>query len=205
MHGRRRAQSGHSLLYLLVWVLAVAVLWWQRDALLSRIGTALDVGEAPSKADAALVLAGGWQGERVLKAGELVRQGYVPYVLLSGPHDYYEQPECNYAIPYAVQHGLPAAYFQCAEIAGGGSRTEVAALVGELGRRGVKRVLVVSVDTHMRRLRSLFKEMAPPTLEIHLVSAPSRAYELKQWHKSREGRKAVLLEWVKVVTSWFGV
>ena len=135
---RRQRESGHALLQVLIWIAAVGILWWQRDALLGRIGTALDVSQAPQKADVALVLAGGWQGERVLKAGELVRAGYVPYVLLSGPHDYYEQPECNYAIPYAVAHGLPASYFQCAEVAGGGSKLEVAALLKELERRQVK-------------------------------------------------------------------
>ena len=37
------------------------------------------------KADAVLVLAGDWNGDRILKGGELVKQGYAPVVLVSGP------------------------------------------------------------------------------------------------------------------------
>ncbi|MBI4889363.1 MAG: YdcF family protein [Acidobacteria bacterium] len=205
MKSARRLSRGFTFLPLILFVAFIVILWWQRHAILAPAGTWLDIAEPPRKADVALVLAGGWQGERVLYAGELVRQGYVPYVLLSGPMSYYEQPECNYAIPFAVQHGLPAAYFQCVPNASHSTEEEAAAMLPELQRRGVKRVLIVSVRTHMRRARAIFSRIPHDGVELFYVSAENRAYRLQDWYKTREGRKAVLLEWLKLATSSLGV
>lgn len=205
MRAARGGRRGFALLPVLLVLAVLAILWWQRARLLSPIGTFLDNGEAPQKADVALVLAGGWKGERVLKAGELVRQGYVPYILLSGPTSYYGQPECNYAIPFAVQNGLKAEWFQCAPNRAASTEEEARAMVAELGRRGVKKCLVVSVRTHMRRARILFNEMKPEGLELHFISAEDRNYSLEDWYKTREGRKSVLLEWLKLATTPLGL
>lgn len=200
-----RGRRGFALLPVLLVAAVLAILWWQRYRLLSPIGTFLDNSEAPQKADAALVLAGGWKGERVLKAGELVQQGYVPYILLSGPASYYDQPECNYAIPFAVQHGLKAEWFQCAPNHAKSTEEEARVMVGELERRGVRKCLVVSVRTHMRRARILFNEVKPAGMELHFVAAEDRSYRLEEWYRTREGKKNVLLEWLKLVTTPLGL
>lgn len=201
----RTSRRGFALLPILIAVAVLAILWWQRHRLISPLGTLLDNGGAPVKAEAALVLAGGWHGERVLRAGELVRQGYAPYVLLSGPDSYYEQPECDYAIPYAVKHGYPREIFQCAPNQARSTEEEARALVGELQRRGVRSCLVVSVRTHMRRARILFRRVQPPGLELHFVAAEDREYRLEDWYRSRQGKKAVLLEWLKLSTMTLGL
>lgn len=205
MSAGRGGRRGFALLPLLLVAVVLAILWWQRHRLLSPIGTFLDNGEAPRKADVALVLAGGWQGERVLKAGELVREGYVPYVLLSGPSSYYEQPECNYEIPFAVQRGLKAEWFQCAPNRATSTEEEARAMIAELERRGVKKCLVVSVRTHMRRARMLFNEVKPAGMELHFVAAADRSYRLEDWYRTRQGKKAVLLEWLKLATTPLGL
>lgn len=205
MSGAQRGRRGFALLPVLLAVAVLSLLWWQRHRLLSPIGTFLDNGEAPQKADVALVLAGGWRGERVLKAGELVREGYVPYALLSGPMAYYEQPECNYAIPFAVQHGLKAEWFQCAPNRATSTEEEAQVMLAELERRGVKKCVVVSVRTHMRRARILFNEIKPAGLELHFVAAEDRTYRLEDWYKTREGKKNVLLEWLKLATTPLGL
>jgi uncharacterized SAM-binding protein YcdF (DUF218 family) len=68
----------------------------------------------------------------------------------------------------------------------------------------MKSVLVVSCDTHMRRA-SRFWRKAAPDLDITFVAAPSPNFDLKRWWVTREGRKAVMLEWQKMVTSFFGI
>jgi uncharacterized SAM-binding protein YcdF (DUF218 family) len=196
---------GFALAPFLVLLAAVGLVWWQGARILSLAGTFLDNGEAPQKAEAALVLAGGWQGERVLRAGELKKQGYVAYVLLSGPRSYYEQPECDYAIPFAVKHGYSAEWFQCAPNESKSTEEEARAMVEELKRRGVKKCLVVSVRTHMRRARIMFKGVAPEGLEMHFVAADDREYRLEEWYRTRQGKKAVLLEWLKLATTPLGL
>ena len=56
----------------------------------------------------------GRAGRRLLRAiawcapAELVKQGYVPKVLVSGPDMLYGFYECDLAIPFAVKRGYPA-------------------------------------------------------------------------------------------------
>ncbi len=205
MKPARRLRRGFAFLPILLILAVLAILWWQRHLILAPAGTLLDVGEPPQKADVALVLAGGWKGERVLYAGELVRQGYVPYALLSGPSFFYEQPECSYSIPYAEKHGFPVAYFQCAPNNARSTGEEAAAMLPELQRRGVRKVLIVSVRTHTRRARAIYSRLPHDGIEFLYASAEDPSFRLREWYKTREGKKAVLLEWLKLITSTLGV
>jgi uncharacterized SAM-binding protein YcdF (DUF218 family) len=78
-------------------------------------------------------------------------------------------------------------------------------MVPELQRRGVRKCLVVSVRTHMRRARILFNRVRPPGLELHFVAAEDREFRLEDWYKTREGKKTVLLEWLKLATTPLGL
>lgn len=204
MDVRPPSKSGFALLPILAAVVVAAGLWLAREAILSRVGTFLDIGGPPQKAEAALVLAGGWSGERVLKAGELVREGYVPFAILDGTQSYYEVPECEAAIQFAVKRGFSAGSFRCLLTRGHSTQEEAVDAVRELRRLGVKKVLLVSVNTHLRRARRIFSQQAPE-LETHYVGAENPSFKLAEWYKSREGRKAVFLEMLKVVTGPFGV
>ena len=201
-----RRRGGFAYVPILIFLAILTLLWWQRAAVLAPIGTSLNVGEAPSKADVVVVLAGGWQGGgRILKAGELVRAGFAPYALMSGPTSYYEQPECSYAIPFATQHGFPPEYFQCAPNKASNTEDEAEALIAELRRRGVKKFLLVSVNTHLRRTRGIYNRLVEPDLEVRFIASDSAGFRLDQWWRDREGRKAVFLEWTKVISSQFGI
>ena len=206
MRSRFRPQRGVAYIQILIVVAALGLLWWQRELVLAPLGTFLDVGEPPRQADVIVVLAGGWDdGGRILKAGELVRAGFVPYALISGPSSYYKQPECNYAIPFAVQNGFPPGYFQCAPNNSFSTEEEAVALLAELQRRGVKSFLLVSVDYHLRRARGIYRRLLPAGMEVHFVGSESNNYRLAEWWKAREGRKAVFFEWTKLISSQFGI
>jgi uncharacterized SAM-binding protein YcdF (DUF218 family) len=198
---RRR---GIALLPVFVLLASIGLLWWQSHNILAAAGNFLDVGEAPQKADAAIVLAGGWTGERVLRAGQLVRQGVVPYALLSSSATYYGLTECECESTYAVRNGYSPEMFQCLLVKASSTRQEAQQMVAELRRRGIKKCLIVSVDTHLRRSRRIFKQAAPE-IEFHMISASSPNYRLSTWYQEREGRKAVFLEWTKVITDLFGI
>ena len=206
MEAPARRRGGLAYFPILIFLAILTLLWWQRAAVLAPIGTSLNVGEAPSKAEVVVVLAGGWEGGgRILKAGELVRTGFAPYALMSGPTSYYEQSECSYAIPFATQRGFPREYFQCAPNKASNTEDEAVALIAELRRRGVKKFLLVSVNTHLRRARGIYNRLVQPDLEVHFIASDSPGFRLDQWWKDREGRKAVFLEWTKVITSQFGI
>ena len=94
-------------------VLAVAIIlgFIFHNAVLAGLGSYLVKADPPEKADIALVLAGDGEGNRILKAAQLARQGYVSKILVSGPSGMYGLHECDLAIPFAVKAGYPESYF----------------------------------------------------------------------------------------------
>ncbi|MGQ9918108.1 MAG: YdcF family protein [Bryobacteraceae bacterium] len=190
-----------AVLWPLLALLCLAVLvWFLWEPALRQAGLFLDAGAAPRRSDAILVLAGGWTGERMLKAGELIRAGYAPKAYVSGPGAYYGSNECELAIPFAAARGFPAGWFECLPNDARSTRDEARILLPELERRGVKTLLIVSVRTHLRRARWLFEKHRPADMRIHYTGADHPAFRLEQWYKYREGRKAVVLEWIKILS-----
>lgn len=200
----RSRQRGFALIPLLLLIVIIVVLWTNRHRMLSSVGTVLDAGEAPQRGDAALVLAGGWTGERVLKAAEVAKQGLVPYVLFSSPSDYYETQECQFEIGLARKHGYTAQQFECAPTQGRSTQEEAVSMVAELRRRRLHTILLVTSDYHTRRSAGIYRRIAPE-LQFIVVSAPSPRFHLDRWYENREGQKTVFYEWTKLVTSPFGI
>ncbi|MCL4795550.1 MAG: YdcF family protein [Bryobacteraceae bacterium] len=198
MHRRR----GTLFLLVVVVALGAGIVFW-RPAL-RWLAEYPDIGQPPVKAEAVLVLAGGWQGERILRAGELVRAGYAPYALVSSPTGWYGLPECEAAKGFAVKRGFPEEYFVCVPIQATSTREEAARIVPALRERKLRRVLLVTVSTHLRRAAALFREAAPE-VEFTPVSAQPLHYESAQWWTTREGRKAIFMEWLKLITGPFGI
>ncbi len=200
-HAGRR---GVALIPVLALLAMVALLWVFHEPLLSSAGTFLDNGEQPHQAEAIVVVAGGWRGERILAAAGLKERGFAPLVVVSGAVTLYGQRECPMAIDFIHRMGRSTEGYICAESQANSSKEEADVVVDFLRHRGLKRVLVVSCDTHMRRASRLWRKRAPG-LDLTFVSAASPNFDLKRWYKTREGQKAVVLEWTKVISSYFGI
>lgn len=158
----------------------------------------------PKKADIAVVLAGDERGKRILEAAQLVREGYVPRVLVSGPSGFYGFHECDLAIPFAVKRGFPESYFEHAENDARGTLEEARMIAPELRKRAVKSYILVTSDFHTRRAGWMFrKEM--PDMQVYVVASPNAEWDLRNWWQNREGQKAILSEWTKTITSPFGI
>jgi uncharacterized SAM-binding protein YcdF (DUF218 family) len=171
---------------------------------LGAMGSYLVRGEEPFRADIAVVLGGDGYGNRIVKAAQLVRQGYVPLVLVSGPPGFYDVHENDLAIPFAVRRGYPESWFVPLPVRGRSTSEEAAELLTELSRRQVRRFIVVTSDYHTRRAGRIFHSMAPQA-EFRIVAAPDEFFTAHGWWKTREGRKQFAFEWLKTVSSWFGV
>jgi uncharacterized SAM-binding protein YcdF (DUF218 family) len=166
-------------------------------------GSALCVSDPPVKADAAVVLAGDFTGERVRKAAALAKAGYVPKVLVSGPNTLFGKSWCGVIIPYAVSQGYQRDMFDCIANNALSTRTEARAIFPELKKRHIHSFILVTSDTHTRRAAFVFRQEGE--VPFHTVSAPSEDFRLATWWKSREGRKAVFLEWVKSFNERIGL
>lgn len=164
----------------------------------------MEQSEAPKKADVVLVLAGGTNGDRILKGGQLVRDGYAPVALFSGARTNYDTLECDWAIPFAVRHGYPAAMYACVPHEGRSTREEAQFLVAELRRRQAKRVLLVTSDFHTKRAGWLYRQTAPD-IEFVVIGSPTGTMKLERWWETREGRKTWFMESVKSVSERLGL
>lgn len=177
--------------------------WW-----LPAFGWALVREDGPVKAEIAVVLGGDFYGHRILRAGDLVRQGYVPIALISGPPAVYGLHECDLAIPFAVRHGYPAEYFLPFRANVLSTRDEARAILPILRDRNVHRMLLVTSDYHSARAMHTFESVARSLgggIEIRSVTAPDEFFRPGSWWKSRQSQKVVFDEWTKTVAFDIGL
>jgi uncharacterized SAM-binding protein YcdF (DUF218 family) len=185
-------------------VLLVGVaLWTQRAAILGWFGTVLVENEAPPKCDAVLVLAGGGQGERILKGLELLRQGAAPLALVTDAMPIYEQSECRLAVEMALRRGGKPEWFECVAPGVRSTKEEAAAIAKKMRERGMRSAIVVTTEFHTRRAARIFRAAAPE-IRFYPVAAASIDFRIERWYESREGRKTIFLEWTKAITGMFG-
>jgi uncharacterized SAM-binding protein YcdF (DUF218 family) len=185
-------------------LLAIAAIYLTHSQWMSALGGYLVKTDAPARAEIAVVLAGDGYGKRVLKAADLVRQGFTTKVLVSGPGGIYGHNEAELAIAFAVRHGNPESWFLPFPAAINSTREEAQAIAGELRRLGARRVILVTSNYHTRRAGRLFRAAAPE-LEFRVVAAEDEFFRPGDWWKSREAQERFVLEWMKTISGWWGI
>jgi uncharacterized SAM-binding protein YcdF (DUF218 family) len=158
------------------------------NTILAGLGSYLIKSDPPQKADIALVLAGDGEGYRILKAAQLVRQGYIPDVLVSGPSGMYGQYECDLHFENEARS----------------TQEEARDATARLRQLGMHKVLVVTSDYHTRRAGKIFRTAAPD-LQFVVVAAPDRYFTADGWWHNRQGKKIAFNEWIKTLTEPFGI
>ena len=192
----------------IVFLLLAGLVFLTRSWWLPGIGWGLVLDQGPEKADLAVVLGGDLWGLRISKAGDLVRQGYVPEVLVSGPPGFYDQHECEPEIAFAVRRGYPAAWFIPFPDEARSTKDEAAMLLPELRRRQVRRVLLVTSDYHSRRAARIFRAAEHASgagIEIRMVTSPDKEFRPATWWQTRQGRKIAFDEWTKTLAGAIGL
>jgi uncharacterized SAM-binding protein YcdF (DUF218 family) len=183
-------------------VLLLSVLFHAR--ILTALGAYLEQAGPPQNADVVFVLAGDASGHRILKGAELVRQGYAPRVVVSGPAGNYGYYECDLAIPFAVKAGYPESEFVPFPNHALSTRDEAAAAADEFRKLGARRILLVTSLFHTRRAGGDFRAAAPD-LTFIVVAAPDENFTPEGWWHNREASKIFVIEWMKTVASWLHI
>lgn len=168
------------------------------------MGACLVTSETPQKSDMELVLGGDATGSRILKACELLKSGYASRVMVSGEGSYYGTHESVLAINFAVSRGCPEDDFLPFKFPATNTVEEAGHVIPELRRLGVHRLLIVTSPSHTARAHRIFHRLAPD-MEIHTVASDDRRWNGGYWWKTREGRKAWLLEAVKTLADFIGL
>ena len=202
MKSKSRSRSLWPKVLLLAGLVLLALVF--HTQILGAMGAYLVQAVPPQKADAALVLAGDGWGNRMLTAAQLVRDGFVPKVLVSGPDGAYGLHECDLAIPFAVKHGYPESYFVHMEHSARSTVTEAQAVLPMIRRMGIHRLIVVTSNFHTHRAGAIFRKLAPD-LTILIVAAPDENFTPDGWWHNREAQKTFVVEWEKTVANWIGL
>jgi uncharacterized SAM-binding protein YcdF (DUF218 family) len=188
-----------------IFFLLIAGIIATSQAWLSAAGRFLIDAESPRQAQAALVLAGDWRGNRILHAAHLVQLGYVPKVYVSGPMKWYGLSEATAAIEFAQEKGHPREAFEALEIQAHSTEDEANALLPEIRKRGVSDLLVVTSNYHTRRSLEIFRHVFPKDIRVSMIAAPDPFFDAASWWHHREGQKIFFYEASKTVAEWVGL
>ena len=191
----------HTLLWILAAFASVAAI---AAALLaygvSKAGYWLEAaGQAPAKANAIVVL-GGDNGERSLKAQALYHDGYAPIIVLTGLEkgSATPPPRLTWRADYLAAHGVPRSVLRF-EVGSRNSYEEATNILALMQKQKWQRVIVVSDPPHMRRLawtwNRVFKDSG-----LHYVLVPSGAewWSPSEWWRDELSGSFVIMEYIKL-------
>jgi uncharacterized SAM-binding protein YcdF (DUF218 family) len=202
---RRRSPLLKASLTLLV---LLAILAAAHPLYLPLVAGALVRDDGPAKADIAVVLGGDYSGSRIRTAAGLVRAGWVPAVLVSGPAGFYGRHECDFSIPYAAAQGYPAEWFIAFPNQGLSTAGEAVLVLAELRRRNVHSFLLVTSDYHTARAARQYRALERASgggPALRAVAAPDEYFHPAAWWRSREDSKTVFFEWCKTLATAVGI
>jgi len=202
--GRRSSRFFKIVVGLL---LVLLVIFLSRGFWLRTLGNVLVRNDGPSKADIAVLLAGDPWGHRIEKAAELVRQGYVPAVLVDGPPGFYGMHESDAAIAYIVRRGYPQQWFINFPMKARSTEEEAETVVPELRRRNVRSYLLVTSNFHTARAGRTFRAVQRAlryNAEMRVVASSDEDFSPNDWWHTRQGKKAAFIEWCKTLAAAAG-
>jgi uncharacterized SAM-binding protein YcdF (DUF218 family) len=188
----------------LILCLVAGTLAATHDIWLRAIGEYLTYSEPPCKADMIVVLAGDFFGNRIEKAGELLKAGWAPNVLVSGAGVCYGNNEGDLAIQFVTRKGYAGDRFFNVPSPARSTTEEAQYMVQEMRRRGVHRFILVTSDFHTRRSAKIYRKTAPD-IPFCVVAAPDNDFSPDGWWHTREGRKVAFTEWLKTVANFLGI
>lgn len=193
-----------ALLLLLVLLLAVYVF---SNQLLATAANFLIEDDGPRKAEAIVVLGGDAYGDRTLKGAQLAKEGYAPFVIVSGPPGLIGSASSE-EIQFAEQHGYPSSLFREVDLPAyaESTRTEEDFLGKYLSAHGIKSILLVTSNFHTRRAKKLWRQENPKIAVAVVPSVDPQGYFTPQtWWKTRPGQKLFLMEWLKTISVVMGI
>jgi len=191
----------HTLLWIVVAFASVTVV----AALLltyagSKAGYWLQApGQAPEKANAIVVL-GGDDGERSLRAQTLYHEGYAPIIVLTGLEKgtAAPPPRLTWRADFLAANGVPRSALRF-EVRSRNSYEEATQILALMQKQKWQSVIVVSDPPHMRRLSwtwaRVFKDSG-----LHYVLVPSAAgwWTPGDWWRDEQSGAFVIMEYIKL-------
>jgi len=181
------ATAGAIAALLLAYGISKAGYWLQAPA------------QAPARADAIVVL-GGDDGERSLRALALYRGGYAPTVVLTGLERGTAAPPARltWRAEYFAAQGVPKSALRF-EVQSKNTYEEAINVLALMQKQNWQRVIVVSDPPHMRRLSWSWAHVFKDTgLQYVLVSSDAEWWSPGAWWRDERSGVFVITEYIKL-------
>ena len=191
-----------TLLRILLWLalagaLAITVLAYA----VSRAGYWLEApAQLPTSADAIVVL-GGNDGDRALRALALYRDGYAPKIVLTGLEHGNAAPPANltWRAEFLVAHGVPRSALRL-EVYSQNSYEEATRVLALMRKQRWRTVIAVSDPPHMRRLAWTWRRVFEGSgLHYALVASAADWWVPGRWWRDERSGAFVISEFIKIV------
>lgn len=188
----------------LIFLAGCGLVYLCREPLLFAMGDVLVYHEEPVRGDAVLVIGGDYSGNRVLKAAQLVKDGWAPLLVISGAGAQYGMHEADMAMEFAVRKGYPREKMVKVPYPALSTVDEANHDIPVLRQLGVKRYILVTSFSHTARARQVFLRTAPD-LKFTVVGASEQNWENGRWWTNREGRKIWFFAMTKTIAHYLGI
>ena len=156
-------------------------------------------GRAPEKANAIVVL-GGDDGERSLRAQALYREGYAPIIVLTGLERGSAAPPARltWRADFLAALGVPRSALRF-EVRSRNSYEEATGILALMRKQRWQSVIVVSDPPHMRRLAWTWERVFQGS-GLHYVLVPSAAewWSPGNWWRDEQSGAFVIMEYIKL-------
>ena len=173
--------------------LLLGVAWWQRAPLLQRIAQAWIVSEAPTPANAIVILGGGLE-LRTLKAVELYHAGFANRILVMQP----ERTRINKLGLIVDQGALTVEFLKLENVPDSAivklepevtSTVEEADALAEWAKANNARLLLTTTDIfHTRRARWILnRKLNEFGVEVKMIAVPQKKYDADNWWQTEAG------------------
>lgn len=167
-------------------------------------GRILQVDQQPVKSDVIIVLGGGNTGERELKASQLFKESYAPYVIISNggsrsrPTTAYAEREIGWLREYGVPDSAIIPELEAQSTYGNAVFTKQL-----MEKFNFQSAIVVSSSYHMRRTQYIFnKEYEHSGKKLTYVAAQVPNYSPDSWWSTRSGWSYITSEYKKLIGYW---
>jgi uncharacterized SAM-binding protein YcdF (DUF218 family) len=166
-----------------------------------KAGSFLAMGPSQLAPVDLIVILGGDTGARSMRGTELYRQGFAPWILLTGLEEGEAQTRSfylNWRSQYLVHGGIPPKRI----LFDANSQTtwdEARNTLELMKKRAWRRVIVVSDPPHMRRLHWVWgKAFKGSGLEYSLCASKPSWWDERKWWRNESSAKFVIAEYLKM-------
>ena len=177
------------------------------------VGRWLVVEDAIGKARAIAILSGGMP-VRALEAAKLYREGYAPEVWLSHTSEPGEslkamgipfEGEEVYSARVLIHEGVPAGAIHVLEPPIVNTADEVRVISQALEREKDRSVILVTSKPHTRRVRLLWRKLAPGGCRAIVRAASEDPFDPRHWWRSTADALDVVREVLGILNAWAGL